>query len=85
MATLSVILIVKNESAVLAQCLDSVAGIADEVVVCDTGSTDDTVAVAQRLGAKVFHIPWENDFARARNASIAHASAKVESSATACW
>jgi Flp pilus assembly protein TadD len=74
MATLSVILIVKNESAVLAQCLDSVAGIADEVVVCDTGSTDDTVAVAQRHGAKVFHIPWENDFASARNASIAHAS-----------
>lgn len=74
MATLSVILIVKNESAVLAQCLDSVAGIADEIVVCDTGSTDDTAVIAQRHGAKLFHIPWENDFAKARNASIARAS-----------
>lgn len=74
MATLSVILIVKNESAVLAQCLASVATIADEIVVCDTGSTDDTVTVAQSHGAKVFHIPWENDFAKARNASIARAS-----------
>ena len=73
MATLSVILIVKNESAVLAECLDSVAAIADEIVVCDTGSSDDTAEIAQRHGAKVFHIPWENDFAKARNTSIAHA------------
>lgn len=71
MPSLSVILIVKNESAVLAQCLDSVAGIADEIVVCDTGSTDDTVTIARRHGAVVHQIPWENDFARARNQSIA--------------
>lgn len=74
MPSLSVILIVKNESAVLAQCLESVAAIADEIVVCDTGSTDNTVDVARSFGAQVHVIPWENDFAKARNASIARAS-----------
>lgn len=74
MPSLSVILIVKNESAVLAECLESVAGIADEIVVCDTGSTDDTMAIARAHGARVHSIPWENDFARARNASIALAT-----------
>lgn len=74
MASLSVILIVKDESAVLSQCLESVVGIADEIVVCDTGSTDDTAAIARRHGARVASIPWENDFAKARNASIALAT-----------
>ncbi len=74
MPSLSVILIVKNESAVLSQCLESVAGIADEIVVCDTGSTDDTTAIARGHGARVESIPWENDFAKARNASIALAT-----------
>jgi Flp pilus assembly protein TadD len=72
--SLSVILIVKNESNVLSQCLESVAGIADEIVVCDTGSSDDTTAIARRHGARVHAIPWENDFAKARNASIALAT-----------
>lgn len=74
MPSLSVILIVKNESAVLSQCLESVAGIADEIVVCDTGSTDETTAIARSYGARVHAIPWENDFAKARNASIALAT-----------
>ncbi len=72
--SLSVILIVKNESAVLSQCLESVVGIADEIVVCDTGSNDDTMAIARSHGARVHAIPWENDFAKARNASIALAT-----------
>lgn len=74
MPSLSVIMIVKDEAHTLADCLRSVADIADEIVVLDTGSTDDTPAVAASLGARVEHIPWENDFARARNASIARAS-----------
>ncbi|MBX3179723.1 MAG: glycosyltransferase [Candidatus Hydrogenedentes bacterium] len=70
MSTLSVIMIVKNEAAMLGECLRGVADIADEVVVGDTGSTDDTAAIAKSFGARVHTVPWENDFARARNRTI---------------
>lgn len=49
-------------------------GIADEIVVADTGSTDDTMTIARRFGARVIEIPWRNDFAEARNQSLAAAS-----------
>lgn len=73
MPLLTACLIVKNESANLARCLESVRGVADEVVVVDTGSTDDTAALAERLGARVFHHLWQNDFSLARNAGLDHA------------
>lgn len=50
--TLGVHLIVKNEAELLPRCLESLAG-ADEIVVVDTGSTDDSVAIARTYGAKV--------------------------------
>jgi len=65
--TLSVVMIVKDEAGCLGRCLDAVRSIADEIVVGDTGSSDDTIAVAERFGAKVLEIPWHNDFAEARN------------------
>lgn len=74
MPRLSIIMIVKNEAHCLARCLESVRGIADEIVVADTGSTDDTVAIAERFGATVLRIPWEDDFAKARNAAIQSAT-----------
>src|SRR5690625_6747569 len=52
MTTLSVIIITKNEAAHIAACIDSVA-FADEIVVVDSGSTDDTVKIAQDKGAHV--------------------------------
>lgn len=56
--SLSVVLITKNESELLAECLASVAW-ADEIIVLDSGSTDGTVALAESLGAKVFsHTDW---------------------------
>lgn len=70
---LSACLIVKDESANLPRCLASVQGVVDEVVVVDTGSADDTVAVAERLGARVFHHTWQQDFALARNIGLDHA------------
>ena len=71
---LSVCMIVRNESHHLPKALASVKGIATEIVVVDTGSTDDTVAIATAMGAKVFHFDWIDDFAAARNAAIEAAS-----------
>ena len=71
---LSVCMIVKNEERFLGQCLASVKDIADELIVIDTGSTDRTVEIAREHGAQVGHFEWCNDFAAARNASIAPAT-----------
>ena len=67
-------LIAKNESANLPRLFESVRGAVDEIVVVDTGSTDDTVALAQAAGAKVAHFPWRNDFAAAKNEALRHAT-----------
>lgn len=74
MSTISLCMIVKNEEPVLARCLDSVAGIADEIVIVDTGSTDATKAIAAQYTDKVFDFPWIDDFAAARNESFRHAA-----------
>ena len=67
---LSVAMIVRNEQDVLPDSIQSVRSIADEIVVLDTGSTDQTLAVAGRLGAVVGQTVWSNDFAAARNACL---------------
>ncbi|HEY9855429.1 MAG TPA: tetratricopeptide repeat protein [Stenomitos sp.] len=72
--TLSLCMIVKNEERFLEDCLRSVQGVVDEIVVVDTGSTDSTVAIAERFGAKVVNFPWIGDFAAARNVSLEHAT-----------
>lgn len=74
MKTISLCMIVKNEEAQLARCLSSVRGIADEILITDTGSTDATKEIARQFTDKVFDFPWEDDFSKARNASFAHAS-----------
>jgi glycosyltransferase involved in cell wall biosynthesis len=68
--TLSLCLIVKNEAANLPRCLESVQGVADEIVLVDTGSTDDTLAIAASFGARVLHHAWQNDFSTARNLGL---------------
>ncbi len=68
-------LIVKDEQANLPGCLESLQGLVDEVVVYDTGSSDDTVEIALRAGARVERGHWDGDFARARNAALAMTSA----------
>lgn len=67
-------MIVKDEDEWIAQCIQSVKSIVDEIIVVDTGSTDKTVEIAKSFGAKVFHQPWEGDFAKARNFSIQQAT-----------
>jgi glycosyltransferase involved in cell wall biosynthesis len=67
MVTLSFCAIVKNEAQNLARCLASIKPYVDELVIVDTGSTDETVAIAQQYGAKESHFEWCDDFAMARN------------------
>jgi glycosyltransferase involved in cell wall biosynthesis len=67
MGKLSVAFIVKNEEELFGQCLESLKGVWDELVVVDTGSTDSTLEIAKKYGAKIRHFEWNNDFAAARN------------------
>lgn len=76
MTTLALVMIVRNEERCIARCLHSAKGIVDEIIVLDTGSTDDTVKIAQGLGARVYHYEWNDDFAAARNAALDHSSAQ---------
>jgi len=70
----SLCMIVKNESANLPRCLQSAKSFVDEIIVVDTGSQDDTVAIASQFGAKVYTFEWCNDFSAARNVSLAQAT-----------
>src|ERR1043165_7712525 len=74
MTKLSLALIVKNEARCLARCLESVRGILDEIVVVDTGSTDDTASIAKRYGAKISNFAWKDDFSIARNFALEQAT-----------
>ena len=67
---LSLSMIVRDEAAQIEDCLRSVQGFVDEMVVVDTGSTDNTVALAQAMGARVERIDWPGDFAPARNQAL---------------
>ena len=59
-------MIVRNEAVNLPRCLESIRGVADEIIVVDTGSTDASMAVAQSYGARVLSYDWQDDFALAR-------------------
>jgi len=63
-------MIVRDAELTLGACLQSVRGIVDEIHVADTGSRDGTADVARHHGAKVISVPWEKDFARARNRAL---------------
>lgn len=69
--TIAACLMVRNEAAFLHACLTSLEGQVDAIYVTDTGSTDDSLRVAKSFGANVRSFQWINDFAAARNASIA--------------
>ena len=67
MIRLSLCMIVKNEEAVLTRVLASAIQFADEILVADTGSTDRTVEIARQYTKHIYHYPWNDDFAAARN------------------
>ena len=71
---ISACLIVKDEHDNLGRCLSSLEHFCDEMVVYDTGSTDDTREIARASGGLVVEGDWDGDFARARNAALDHCS-----------
>jgi tetratricopeptide (TPR) repeat protein len=78
-------MIVRNAAPDLPRCLGSVRAVVDEMVLADTGSSDDTVNVARSLGARVIGIPWENDFAKARNFALAEVWRSADASPGSGW
>jgi glycosyltransferase involved in cell wall biosynthesis len=74
MSTLSLAMIVRNEGDTIERVLGSARSFCDEMIVVDTGSTDDTVAKARACGAQVFHFSWRDDFSAARNFSFSKCS-----------
>ncbi|TVM00006.1 MAG: hypothetical protein CV087_15915 [Candidatus Brocadia sp. WS118] len=72
--TLSACMIVKNEERFLSQCLTSIKGAVDEIVIVDTGSSDKTVEIARSFDANVYYHPWNNSFSEARNHSLNYAT-----------
>jgi len=73
-AKVSLTMIVRNEGHNLPHCLKSVSGIFDEIVIVDTGSTDNTKDIAVSFGATVIDFAWIDDFAAARNVALDNAT-----------
>ena len=69
-AKISQCMIVKNEEANIERALSWGKGVVSEQIVVDTGSTDRTVEIAERMGAKIYHFEWIDDFAAAKNFAI---------------
>ena len=63
-------IIVKNEAEHLQRCLNSIKAFCDEIIVVDTGSTDNTVEIATAFATKVLHKEWKQDFAASRNVAL---------------
>ena len=66
--------IVRDDAKHLQKSVESVRGHADELIVLDTGSEDDSVQTAEKCGAAIYYFSWQDDFSAARNAALTHAS-----------
>jgi glycosyltransferase involved in cell wall biosynthesis len=65
--TITLCMIVKDEANCIKACLESVKGLVSEIIIVDTGSSDQTIEICKNHGAKVYSYQWKNDFADARN------------------
>jgi glycosyltransferase involved in cell wall biosynthesis len=71
---ISACLIIKNEEKYLQNCLQSIKKLCSEIIIVDTGSTDKSIEIAHQFTDKIFHYKWENDYSKARNESLKHAT-----------
>jgi tetratricopeptide (TPR) repeat protein len=74
MPTISAVLIVKNEASCIDKCLSALKQVVDEIVIADTGSSDDSREKARAYTEAIHEIAWEDDFSRARNEAIGFAT-----------
>lgn len=72
--SVSLCMIMQNEEAVIGRCLRLAKPIVDEIIIIDTGSTDGSMEIARAMGARVYSVPWGDDFAGPRNTSISLAT-----------
>lgn len=72
--TISLCMITKNEENLLKNCLNNIKGIVDEIIIVDTGSTDNTKETAKKFNAKIFDFKWGDNFSEARNFSLQKAT-----------
>lgn len=70
MKTIGLVMIVKNESRSLRKCLSRAKKLVDDIYITDTGSSDDTIKIAEEFGAHISAFEWKNDFAAARNYAL---------------
>ena len=74
MIDISLCMIVKNESEVLARCLDSIHDLVEEIIIVDTGSSDNTKEIARKYTDLIYDFEWCDDFAAARNYAFSKAT-----------
>lgn len=74
---ISSVYIVKNEEKNIEKSINSIKNICDEIIIVDTGSTDDTIEICEGLGCKIYKYKWENDFSKARNYAISLCSNEI--------
>lgn len=70
MKTLAVVILTKNEAENIAAVIENAKACTGEILVIDSGSTDETVELAEKFGAKVFYRAWDGDFAAQRNFAL---------------
>lgn len=70
---ISLSMIVKNEERLLGSCLEAISPYVNQIVIVDTGSTDNTITIAKAYTRDVFEYTWCDDFSAARNYSLSKA------------
>lgn len=72
MSKFSIVIVAKDAADKIGRLLQSLQGLTDDVIVCDTGSSDDTIGISRHAGANVHSIPWEG-YGKSKNRAIGFA------------